>query len=492
LSRQQSAGELLGVSNLGHKLIRQKSLAAALVIVALLTAPARAVEPYPTTAAATSTPWISPTGVEQSVYSHAESPAAGALASADAPVVADHRAAVYNEPVTGSFPPSYPVTPASCDCENGGMPSGSDGSTCEMAGCHECRGVDPNTKPCGNDFWWGCGAFPWENGPGCCDDWVVGPRWDVTVEGMTMFRPNTDLNAIANHDPPTNTPGGFPVSTFSPYESEFDWGVGGRVDITGHLPNCAGYWVEAVYEGINEWNASVVFPKVTPIPPGGTPADSSQQRSIHYVSALQSAEIDFERPPECCVPCVQPFWGVRYIRFGDKLSDVVDQEIGQPPLPSLAPVPVVATDRLNRFNLENNLIGFQLGAHRASLRMTQRFSFEGTCNAGVYYNQIHRQNLMTTTTTQVIGDNTTTFVPGRTDISISSNNDIVELGEVSYAAEASLSAVCQLNKCVALRGGYQFMWIDNLRLADKAYFERNTDGDSLLFSGWHVGIECRR
>jgi hypothetical protein len=99
---------------------------------------------------------------------------------------------------------------------------------------------------------------------------------------------------------------------------------------------------------------------------------------------------------------------------------------------------------------------------------------------------------MTVTTTQATGDNTTTFVPGRTDVSVASNDDVVELGEVSYAAEASLSAVCRLNKCVALTGGYQALWLDNLRLADKAFFERNTESDNLIFQGWHVGIECRR
>jgi hypothetical protein len=388
------------------------------------------------------------------------------------------------------------VTPAACNCDSGGGPSYNSGGMTEMNGCPECHGVDYNTKPCGNDFWWGCGAFPWENGPGPCDDWMVGPRWDVVVEGMTMFRPKTDLNALAHHDPPTNTVGAFPVTEFSPYESQFDYGVGGRVDITGHLPDCVGYWVEAIYEGINEWDASVVFPKVTPIPGLANPTspalvDSSQQRSIHYDSVLQSAELDFERPLDCCV---QPFWGIRYIRFADKLSDFVNQDIPQPPLPSNSTGPPfpIATDRLNLFNLENNLIGFQVGAHRTSLRLTQRLRLEGTCNAGVYYNQIHRQNLMTVTATQTIADNTATLAPGRTDIAITSNNDVVELGEVAYAAEASLSAVCQLNKCVALTGGYQFLWLDNLRLADKAYFERNTEGDNLLFQGWHVGVECRR
>jgi Putative beta barrel porin-7 (BBP7) len=384
---------------------------------------------------------------------------------------------------------SHQVTQASCNCESGNSYAvGADGGMSEMErGGPSCQGgASYNSKPCGNDFSWGCGAFPWENGPGLCDDWVVGPRWDVVVEGMTMFRPKTDLGAIVTQ---ARNNLSNPSSDLDPqFENQFDYGVGGRVDVTGHLPDCAGYWVEAAYEGINEWDSSVVFP-LTPTPLANTPVELNQQRSIHYDSSLNSAEIDFERPPECCV---QPFWGIRYIRFSDRLSDTVNQDISQPPLPSATPVLITATDRFDLFSLENNLIGFQVGAHRATLRLTPRLSFEGTCNAGVYYNQIHRQNLMTVSTTQVIGDNTATSVPGRTDFTFTSNNDVVEFSEISYVGEASLSAVCQLNKCVALRGGYQFMWIDNLRLADDAFLGHNTNGESLVFQGWHVGIECRR
>jgi Putative beta barrel porin-7 (BBP7) len=483
------------VSNYGHRLRRYGLLALTLFFGGMLIAPLRAAEPSAISPASAATQ-INPQGISQPVFLQSVSPGTDAAGTSNSPSAVSPAVAATIAATGGGNPQDNQVTPATCNCESGnGPPNFGDGGMSNMnGGCPECHGVDYNKKPCGNDFWWGCGAFPWENGPGPCDDWLVGPRWDVTVEGMTMFRPNTDLNAIAQHNPPTNTPGAFPVSTFSPYENEFDWGVGGRVDVTGHLPDCAGYWVEAVYEGINEWDASVVFPKVTPIPGLVSPTppalvDSSQQRSIRYVSVLQSAELDFERPLESCV---QPFWGIRYIRFADKLSDFVNQDIPLPPLPGNPTPPTIATDRLNRFNLENNLIGFQVGAHRASLHLTPRLSLEGTCNAGVYYNQIHRQNLMTVTTTQAIADNTSTLFPGRTDISTASNNDVTELGEISYAAEASLSAVCRLNKCVALTGGYQYLWLDNLRLADKAYFERNTDGDNLLFQGWHVGIECRR
>jgi hypothetical protein len=67
---------------------------------------------------------------------------------------------------------------------------------------------------------------------------------------------------------------------------------------------------------------------------------------------------------------------------------------------------------------------------------------------------------------------------------------------VAYVAEASLAAVCQLNKCVALRGGYQILWIDNLHLAENAYLTSpsvtDNQNDNILFHGWYVGIECHR
>jgi phosphate acetyltransferase len=71
-------------------------------------------------------------------------------------------------------------------------------------------------------------------------------------------------------------------------------------------------------------------------------------------------------------------------------------------------------------------------------------------------------------------------------------HDVRTIAEISYEAEASLTAVCRLNKCWALRGGYQFMWMDHIHTAEQAYLG-NAEGDSdLSFDGWHAGIECRR
>jgi hypothetical protein len=103
-------------------------------------------------------------------------------------------------------------------------------------------------------------------------------------------------------------------------------------------------------------------------------------------------------------------------------------------------------------------------------------------------------NVMAVSTTQSFADNTRTtdFNEARNDTSTGGNNDARDLDEISYEAEASLTGVCRLNKCWALRAGYQILWIDHLHLAENAYFgDAFTDRD-LTFHGWHAGIECRR
>jgi hypothetical protein len=81
-----------------------------------------------------------------------------------------------------------------------------------------------------------------------------------------------------------------------------------------------------------------------------------------------------------------------------------------------------------------------------------------------------------------------------TSTSSFTNNDVSNLTEISYLAEASITGICRLNRSVAMRAGYQILWINNIHLADDEYLmpvgEDLTRG--LVFQGWHAGIEYRR
>jgi hypothetical protein len=163
------------------------------------------------------------------------------------------------------------------------------------------------------------------------------------------------------------------------------------------------------------------------------------------------------------------------------------------PLPSTPSIVVSETDRVNIMDLENNLIGFQIGTRRELWNPTKRCSLEGFVNAGVYYNHIKRTNLMSLTTTQFTGDDTATIGnQARTDVSSTSNLDISNPSDVATIGEASLTGVFRLNRCWALRGGYQVLWIDGVSLAQDAFLNTGETSSSLLFQGCHVGIECRR
>jgi hypothetical protein len=139
-------------------------------------------------------------------------------------------------------------------------------------------------------------------------------------------------------------------------------------------------------------------------------------------------------------------------------------------------------------------MGFQVGVYHDTIQLNNRFAIEGFVNGGVYYNRVKYSNVMVVRTTQFVGDDTSTteFNEQRTDNSTIVNNDARDLSEISYEAEASLTGVCRLNKCWALRAGYQVLWIDHLHRADTAYLGDAFTDSELLFHGWHAGIECRR
>ena len=366
----------------------------------------------------------------------------------------------------------------------------------EVGGYFE-GGVRRGVRPYGGGHlsdWWGCGGSPFRTGPGMCDDYRVGPIWNVWVDGMVLRREGTDLQQIWNE---TDDGQGIPELF-----EQFDYAPGGRLDVVGKHPRCAGYQVHAAMEGVEKWEAVIVYPKQTlveVIEDNAVTAQLTEQRRVHYTSNLYSGELNILRS---CDPVWMPYCGVRYMKFDDELR-INDNQEALDPLNVLAPPPfeVLSTDMTNLFDLENNLMGFQIGLRHDFWRPNSRFAIEGFVNGGVYYNKVKYTNLMNTTTTQQFGDvlavdEDDPAFDGTTNVVSNTNLDSSDLSEIAYSYEASISAVCRLNKCWAMRAGYQVLWINGLRLADESFLDPDVFLDnsthSMLFQGWHAGIECRR
>ncbi|QDU56004.1 BBP7 family outer membrane beta-barrel protein [Aeoliella mucimassa] len=375
---------------------------------------------------------------------------------------------VYSEPVTpkGSGSSAYP-----------------NGDFYRQLGAASGQGGSCGTSGCGE---WGCGGSPYRTGPGCGDDWKVGPRWRIQADGIFLFRDEVDLDPLA-------TQLGTTLDALDQYEN-FDHSAGARLVGTAYYPQCKNYELVLGYIGVDDYNASLIMP-VTNVPAVvGPPASVAldERRSLNYSSSLHALELNFQA---LNTSYWKPYAGVRYF----SLDEVVRDETHQyPSVPLAIGDASITSDALNLHKVENNLIGFQMGVRRDLWNISQKVYFQGFANSGIYCNMINRSHLnqITTTTTEVLDDDPATTDTDETG-TINSNTYTTgnrvktERTELSFAGEASVALIWKINSCFALRTGYEVMYITDVELANDAYLGLN-DTHDMLYHGGFAGFEYRR
>jgi hypothetical protein len=120
------------------------------------------------------------------------------------------------------------------------------------------------------------------------------------------------------------------------------------------------------------------------------------------------------------------------------------------------------------------MIGFQIGARRDLWDYSDWLYVECLANAGLYRNRIKRIDQNGTIT-----DGITTSTTG-------------EDNETSFLGELSLTGVYRFNDCVAIRGGYQILYVTQVTTAEHAMLGPAMFVDDLFYHGVHVGLEYRR
>ena len=313
----------------------------------------------------------------------------------------------------------------------------------------------------------GCSShalFPWFTGPGTCDNWCVGPHWEVSVDGLIMFRENINWGAVP--------PGGFALD----YTEQFGHGPGARVFVTGY--NDQPFGLQVGYEGINDFHGRALC------------SDGDDVRDIAYQSNFNSLEVNFVRRIDSRW---RPFFGVRYIELDEDFVDftTVAKPIPAPADPPAAPAAFV--DVGTSFLLENRLIGLQGGAFRDVWRLNRWVTLEPFGNAGVYLNDFKRVNLQRTVTTVITGDDLATpeneFTQTTTEVQ---TRTAQEFSELAFVGEAGVTAVFRLSPCVALRGGYQALAINGVGQGIDAFLAPGLDPTTILYHGGHFGVEYVR
>jgi hypothetical protein len=335
------------------------------------------------------------------------------------------------------------------------------------APCSTCNGGDD-----GGGYFYnrcGCGSqqlFPWFTGPGSCDNWCVGPHWEVAVDGLILFREGVNWGAI-------------PVAPGFTRDvtDQFNYGPGARVSVTGYNENNFG--MQVGYEGVNDFHANVIESNV-----------AGDQRAVSYESNINSLEVNFVRRLSSRW---RPFAGVRYIELDD---DIVDFTRTVKPVPTPSdppPPPAVFVDAGNSFLLDNRMIGLQGGAFRDMWRLNQWVSLEPFGNAGVYLNDFKRQNISQSYTTVVTGDDISTT---ENEYTVTTTPSVTatthEFSELAFVGEAGVTGVFRLNRCVALRAGYQVLAVNGVGTGIDAFASAGLNPTTLVYHGGHFGVEYVR
>ena len=198
---------------------------------------------------------------------------------------------------------------------------------------------------------------------------------------------------------------------------------------------------------------------------------------------------------------LKPFAGFRYVRLGEEINDFTDQfalvGLPNPPAGVGNQNASVLVDSLNRIEIDNNLLGFQGGMRLDMWQPTRQLHFEGFISAGVYCNVVRRSRDTNTRTLRVENEiidsdpdpvavveavqTTTTDTSAGTSFSTDGAN-------IAFTSEASLAGVWSLNRCTALRAGYQVQFLSGVELAEDAWLNVSPSESDPLFAWmvcWH-------
>lgn len=296
---------------------------------------------------------------------------------------------------------------------------------------------------------------PVESRDAACS-WSCAPRWQIgggvlllersTPDSLVLMRDTTDPTRNLNAD-----------------DFDFDWEAGWELSLARRLSN--NNRLEARVMSVDSWNAPAVATtnstllnplRINTNPP--TTAPEVQTIDASYGSDLQGLEVNYILDDRCWNWLV----GFRYIELDEQL---------QANLNALTQVHTYDVGTRNR------MYGIQAGGSLA-IWSCENWSIDGVLKAGVFYNsQGHSSVLRTSAAAQTAVD---------------------AADRTAFAGELCFAATYDVTDRLALRFGYEMLWLETVALASDQipgtdlFTETGIVADGgVFYHGAFVGLEHR-
>lgn len=327
------------------------------------------------------------------------------------------------------------------------------------------------------------------------------PRWTLSAETILLARSGTGNRSLVSLVPGnvywftqygTNTSNYPGIEALNSNKLGQDLAAGPRISLSYRDP--AGFGAELSYFNVLGLKATKATGPLGQWLVMKAPGSFWQTQDYAYQSMVWQDESHLHSLEAnarlAFSPRVTLLAGVRWLQLNDKLTGTLDPaDLGQPlwkftlsTLADAVPRPgssIVINPPFWTTSTSNNLYGVQIGA-TATLWETGRFSLGGTIKAGLYDNRATQ----------------TTLVSMEKQLYPASS----AANAAAFVGQGSIAAKYQLTESVALKIGYEALWINGVALApgqiDKISTTRTTVSaqgvdyrSSTLFQGMSFGLE---
>ncbi|NQT13731.1 MAG: hypothetical protein HQ582_13340 [Planctomycetes bacterium] len=275
------------------------------------------------------------------------------------------------------------------------------------------------------------------------------PLWTASTDALVLRRDGID-------DVPLVVDTGTGADLFNARDIDLDFQAAPRVSVARRLFGC--HDIEFEFFGVNSLADTATV--------GGAGAQftvygaafGAEPINLAFSSSLYSAELNWRR--SWCCDRVKVLAGFRWIELDD---DATVRDAASPP-----PLFIGST--------ENQLYGFQLGIE-GTLLQRGRLEIEAGFKGGVYGNR---------------ADVNAAFPQAGPDAVFTADGE-----KTAFVGEVMVGLNYNLTNCLALRAGYQMLWIDGVALLPEQLDDLAVPiageaemGGRPVYHGYHVGLQC--